>query len=131
MNEKEYKTIVIGSIICFLVLLFLQSITSGTAFRRANIQIDCLERELADARKRVEDCAGELEDSRGTIEQCYNSVGRIAEDVRRQSNELSEIIGNLILVREEVENMENALNFFYDKYGYNDNSLNNNGGELN
>lgn len=130
MNEKGYKVIVIGTILCFVILLFAQSIVDGTAFRRADTQIDALERELFDARKRVEDCTRELEDCRGTVDQCYNSVGRIADNLADDRTELSGIIENLKQVRKEVENMENALNFFYIKYGYLDHNSSDNGGEL-
>lgn len=130
MNEKNYKIIVIGTILCFVVLLFLQSVVDGAAFRRADTKIDTLERELSVARERVADCTRELEDCRGTVDQCYNSVGRIADNLADDRAELSGIIENLKQVRKEVEDMENALNFFYVKYGYIDHNFDNNGGEL-
>lgn len=130
MNEKGYKGIVIGTILCFVVLLFVQSIVDGAAFRRADTQIDALERELFDARNRVENCTRELEDCRGTVDQCYNSVGRIADNLADDRTELSGIIEDLKQIRTEVENMENALNFFYIKYGYLDDYNYNNGGTV-
>lgn len=129
MNE-EWKKSVFITCIFFVAVLFLQSIVDGYAFRRANTTIDNLERELSNATRRVKDVSRELEDSRSTIRNCYNSVGRIADDLAEQSTELSEIIANLRTVREEVKNMENALNFFYIKYGYNYDDFNNNVEEI-
>ena len=109
----------------FLAIIFIQSIVDNNVIRRADIKIDSLERELSDARNRVENCTRELEDCRGTVDQCYNSVGRIADDLADDRAELSGIIENLKQIRTEVESMENALSFFYIKYGYNvDNSDN-------
>lgn len=123
MNEKQKKIIVILCMFMFLALLLAQSVVCNREIRRADIQIDTLERELASSRERVADTQRELEDSRNTIKQCYNSVERIADNAREQSAELSDIIRELTAVREEVEVMENALNFFYIKYGFNDNSF--------
>lgn len=121
MNEKKYRFIISAVIILFVTVIVIQSVTDGAAIRRADTQIDTLERQLSDATRRVEESRRELEDCRGTIRQCYTSVERIAYDIGRQSEELSDIIGKLKVVRTEVENMENALCFFYVKYGYNDN----------
>lgn len=124
MNEKKKNTILIGFIILLFVLIIIQSIADCSAIRRADIKIDNLERELADAGRRVENCTRELEDSRGTIRKCYTSVGRIADNLAGQSTELSTVIANLKTVREEVENMENSLHFFYIKYNLDDNDFN-------
>ena len=123
MNEKQKKIIVVLCLFMFLAMLLAQSIVCNREIRRADIQIDTLERELASSRERVANTQRELEDSRNTIKQCYNSVERIADNAREQSAELSDIIRELTTVREEVEVMENALNFFYIKYRLNDNSF--------
>lgn len=131
MDESKYKRVgIISCIIMFVALLVTQSVIDNLAIRRADTKIDALERELADAGKRVEECSRELDDSRRTIEQCHNSVGRIADNFREQSEELQGIIANLKTVREEVQNMENALSFFYIKYGFDDDNPDSNGGEL-
>ena len=131
MNEKQFKKAgVICGFIFLVLLLVVQSITDNITVRRADIKIDNLERQLFEATERTAQCTRELEDSRGTIRQCYNAVGRIADDFGRQSEELSDIIDKLNLVRKEVENMENALDFFYVKYGLNNDALDNNGGKI-
>lgn len=126
MNEKQKKIIVVECLLLFIALLVAQSIVCNREIRRADIQIDTLERELATSRERVANTQRELEDSRNTIRQCYNSVERIADNAREQSAELSDIIRELTAVREEVEVMENALNFFYIKYRLNDSASDNN-----
>ena len=131
MNEYQIKKgWVIASFILFLAIIFIQSVCDNHAIRRADTQIDTLERNLADAEKRAAQCERELEDSRRTIAKCHSSVGNIAERLGEQSEELSGIIENLKTVREEVKNMENSLNFFYIKYGLNDNNPDNLGGEI-
>ena len=130
MNEKECRIIVIITILFFLAVVFIQSIAYNQSARRTDTQIDGLTQQLDDARARVENCTRELNDCRGTFEKCYNSVGRIADSLNGQSEELSGIIENLKTVREEVENMENALNFFYIKYGYPDDDFNSDGGTV-
>lgn len=125
MNEKQKKIGVILCLFVFLAMLLTQSIVCNREIERTDIQIDALERELASSRERVANTQRELEDSRSTIKQCYNSVERIADNAREQSAELSDIIRELTTVREEVEVMENALNFFYIKYGFNGNSFTN------
>lgn len=126
MNEKQKKIIVVECMLLFIALLVAQSIVCNREIRRADIQIDTLERELATSRERVADTQRELEDSRNTIRQCYNSVERIADNTREQSAELSDIIRELTTIREEVEVMENALNFFYIKHSLNDSASDNN-----
>ena len=126
MNEKQKKIIVVLCLFMFLAMFLAQSIVCNGEIRRADIQIDTLERELATSRERVANTQRELEDSRNTIKQCYNSVERIADNAREQSEELSDIIRELTAVREEVEVMENALNFFYIKYRLNDNTFDSN-----
>lgn len=126
MNEKQKKIIVVLCMLLFIALLVAQSIVCNREIRRADIQIDTLERELATSRERVANTQRELEDSRNTIRQCYNSVERIADNAREQSAELSDIIRELTAVREEVEVMENALNFFYIKHSLNDSASDNN-----
>ena len=131
MNEKQFKKISVSlCLLMFVAIIFAQSVIDNRAIRRADTQIDTLERELADARRRVEECGRQLEDSTRTIEQCYNSVGRIADTVSDQSTQLQSIIANLRTVREEVKNMENTLNFFYIKYGIAFDNTDNQGGEL-
>lgn len=130
MNEKAKKGIVIICIVFFIAIICIQSVVYNHALGRADTQIDSLERNLTDAEKRTAQCERELEDSRRTIAKCYSSVGNIAERLGEQSEELSGIIENLKTVREEVKNMENSLNFFYIKYGLNDNNPDNNGGEI-
>ena len=122
MNEKQKKIIVVLCLFMFLAMFLAQSIVCNGEIRRADIQIDTLERELATSRERVANTQRELEDSRNTIRQCHNSVERIAENAREQSAELSDIIRELTAIREEVEVMENTLNFFYIKYRLNDNA---------
>lgn len=122
MNEKQKKIIIVECMLLFIAMLVTQSIVCNREIRRADIQIDTLERELANSRERVADTQRELEDSRNTIKQCYNSVERIAENTREQSAELSDIIRELTTIREEVKVMENTLNFFYIKHSLNDNA---------
>ena len=122
MNEKQKKIIVVLCLFMFLAMFLAQSIVCNGEIRRADIQIDTLERELATSRERVANTQRELEDSRNTIRQCHNSVERIAENAREQSAELSDIIRELTAIREEIEVMENTLNFFYIKYRLNDNA---------
>ncbi len=126
MNEKQKKIIVVLCMLLFIALLLAQSIVCNREIRRADIQIDTLERELVTSRERVADTQRELEDSRNTIRQCHNSVERIANNTREQSAELSDIIRELTTIREEVEVMENALNFFYIKHSLNDSASDNN-----
>lgn len=126
MNEKQKKIVIVLCMFMFLALLLAQSIVYNREIERADIQIDTLERELATSRERVADTQRELEDSRNTIKQCYNSVERIADNTREQSAELSDIIRELTAIREEVEVMENALNFFYIKHSLNDSASDNN-----
>lgn len=126
MNEKQKKIIVVLCMLLFIALLLAQSIICNGEIRRADIQIDTLERELATSRERVANTQRELEDSRNTIRQCYNSVERIADNTREQSAELSDIIRELTTIREEVEVMENALNFFYIKHSLNNSASSNN-----
>lgn len=126
MNEKQKKITIVLCMFVFLAMLFAQSIVYNREIERADIQVDTLERELATSRERIADTQRELEDSRNTIRQCYNSVERIAENTREQSAELSDIIRELTTIREEVEVMENALNFFYIKHSLNDNAPDNN-----
>lgn len=126
MNETQKKIMVVLCMFMFLVMFFVQSIVCNREIRRADIQIDTLERELSTSRERVIDTQRELEDSRNTIRQCYNSVERIAENTREQSAELSDIIRELTTIREEVKVMEDALNFFYNNYSLDDNALDSN-----
>lgn len=129
MNEEWKKSVFIASIF-FIAVLCLQSALDSRLVRRANTQIDDLKRELANAETRIGDVTRELEDGRNTIRNCYSSVERIKDNLAEQSTELSEIIANLRTVREEVKTMENSLSFFYIKYGRYNDSLNNNGGEV-
>ena len=126
MNEKQKKIIIVECMLLFIALLVAQSIVCNREIRRADIQIDTLERELATSRERVANTQRELEDSRNTIRQCYNSVERIADNAREQSAELSDIIRELTTIREEIKVMENTLNFFYIKHSLNDIAFDNN-----
>ena len=122
MNEKQKKNIII---ICFLVLVacfFIQSIAYNQSLGRANTTIDNLTEQLGDAQCRLVESRTEIRVCRDTIDDCRCSVRQIADGIERQSTDLKGIIENLKQVRAEVENMENALNMFYDNYGdkYND-----------
>lgn len=122
MNEKQKKNIII---ICFLVLVacfFIQSIAYNHSLGRANTTIDNLTEQLGDAQCRLVESRTEIRVCRDTIDDCRCSVRQIADGIERQSTDLKGIIENLKQVRAEVENMENALNMFYDNYGdkYND-----------
>ena len=129
MNEKNYRKIIIAMFLVFVSVIIAQSIADNTTIRRADTTIDALNRELSDARARAENCTRQLEDCTGTIIQCHDSVERIADSFSDDRAELSDIIENLRKVREEVENMENSINFFYIKYGYTDDNFNNNRSE--
>ena len=125
MNEGKIKNIfVIIILTAFALLITLQSVCYNYSARRADTEIDSLKRELASAGRTVELTARELEDSRTTIRECHDAVGRIADNLAEQSTELQSIISNLKTVREEVKNMEDALSFFYIKYGYNNSDTN-------
>ena len=125
MNEKSKKIIISLAIVFFVMLIVIQSITDNIIIRRANTQIDTLTEQLGDAQSRLVSCESEIRAGRNTIRECSNSVGRIANGLEEQSTELSGIIQNLKQVRAEVENMENALDKFYDNYGYFDFGYNN------
>ena len=122
MNEK-YKKIGVG--ICFFILVLgivIQSITCNYSLRRADNTINTLTTELADTQRRLREYRAEVSDSRRTITECHDGIGRVREGLDRQSGTVTDIIKNLKTVRAEVENMENTLNLFYGKYGYNDNN---------
>lgn len=124
MNYEKFKTIVFISCICLLSLfLGIQSIADNLAIRRADTTIDSLERELDSLRT-------ELEASRRTITECRREVTSIADGIGNDTTELQDVIRQLKKVREGIENMENAFNFFYDIYGDNDFNLDNTGGEI-
>lgn len=128
MDEKQKKTL--GVIFCMLMFVFMllaQSIVYNREVRRADSKADALERELVLAGERTAYTQRQLEDSRRTIGQCYASVERITDNTREQSDELSGIIAELKTVREEVKNMEDALRYFYIKYGSDNNSFDNSG----
>ena len=106
----------------FLVLFILiQSIADNITIRRADTTIDNLRHELTDTQTRLADSRTEIRDCRNTISECRGTVRRVNNELERQSGEIKDIIRNLETVRAEIENMENSLNLFYDKYGYNDN----------
>lgn len=130
MNEKQKKITIVVCFFFLVLFILIQSIADNIAIRRADTTIDTLGYELADTQRRLTDSREEIRDCRNTISECRGSIGRVHNELERQSTELKDIIRNLETVREEVENMENALNLFYDKYGYNDNDNNNNGGEV-
>ena len=123
MNEKLKKAGVIGTFILLVGLLVVQSIVDHQTIRRANSKVDQYSRLLTDSRMRVDYCAEQLVDCRRTITECDNSVERIANELNESGTTLQSVIANLRTVREEVEAMENALDYFHSKYGYNlDNS---------
>lgn len=129
MNEK-LKKIIVSIIFLLLVLcIVVQSIVDNNAIRRADSTIDTLGTELADAQRRLTESRAEVRASRAAISECRSAVRRVDDGLKRQSTELKDIIENLKTVRAEVENMENALDKFYDKYGDSDDSFNNTGGE--
>ena len=130
MNETKIKKTVACVFLILLTIICIQSIVYSTTVRRADTTIDTLNRELSDARARAAECSRQIEDCTGTINQCHDSVGRIADQFGDDRAELSDIIENLKTVRQEIENMENAINFFYIKYGYIDYNSNNNGGTV-
>lgn len=130
MNEKYKKTIIVISFFFLVLFILIQSIADNIAIRRADTTIDTLGYELADAQRRLTENREEIRDCRNTISECRGAVGRVHNSLERQSTELKDIIRNLETVREEVENMENALADFYGKYSYNDEYNYNNGSEV-
>lgn len=125
MNEKFKKNVIIFSFLFLVGCIVVQSIVDNKSLRRADNAIDTLGDQLADAQARLVGCTIEIRESRATINECRSSVRRVTDGLERQSTELKDIIENLKTVRAEIENMENALNMFYDKYGDNDNGNNN------
>lgn len=121
MNEKQKKITIVVCFFFLVLFILIQSIADNIAIRRADTTIDTLGYELADAQRRLTENREEIRDCRNTISECRGSIGRVHNELERQSTELKDIIRNLETVREEIENMENSLNLFYDKYGYNDN----------
>ena len=120
MNEKFKKNVVVFSFLFLIGCIVIQSIVDNRAVRRADNAVDTLGEQLADAQARLVGYTTEIRESRATIDECRSSVRRVTDGLDRQSTELKDIIENLKTVRAEVENMENALNMFYDKYGDND-----------
>lgn len=120
MNEKFKKNVVVFSFLFLIGCIVVQSIVDNRAVRRADNAVDALGKQLADAQARLVGYTTEIRESRATIDECRSSVRRVTDGLDRQSTELKDIIENLKTVRAEVENMENALNMFYDKYGDND-----------
>lgn len=120
MNEKFKKNVVVFSFLFLIGCIVVQSIVDNRAVRRADNAVDALGEQLADAQARLVGYTTEIRESRATIDECRSSVRRVTDGLDRQSTELKDIIENLKTVRAEVENMENALALFYDKYGNND-----------
>ena len=120
MNEKFKKNVVVFSFLFLIGCIVVQSIVDNRAVRRADNAVDALGEQLADAQARLVGYTTEIRESRATIDECRSSVRRVTDGLDRQSTELKDIIENLKTVRAEVENMENALAVFYDKYGDND-----------
>lgn len=120
MNEKFKKNVIVFSFLFLIGCIVIQSIVDNRAVRRADNAVDTLGKQLADAQARLVGYTTEIRESRATIDECRSSVRRVTDGLDRQSTELKDIIENLKTVRAEVENMENALNLFYDKYGDND-----------
>ena len=125
MNEKYKKIAVNICIVVFALLVIIQSVANNITVRRADTQINALTEQLGDAQSRLVSCQSEIRAGRNTIRECSNSIGRITDGLEEQSTELSSIIQNLKQVRAEVEIMENALDKFYDEYGYYDFGYNN------
>lgn len=121
MNEKQKKITIVVCFFFLVLFILIQSIADNIAIRRADTTIDNLRHELTDTQTRLADSRAEIRDCRNTISECRGTVRRVNNELERQSGEIKDIIRNLTTVREEVKNMENALNLFYDKYGYNDN----------
>lgn len=121
MNEKQKKITIVVCFFFLVLFILIQSIADNIAIRRADTTIDTLRHELTDTQTRLADSRAEIRDCRNTISECRGTVRRVNNELERQSGEIKDIIRNLETVREEVENMENSLNLFYDKYGYNDN----------
>lgn len=130
MNETFKKAGIVGVFLTLILCLFIQSIVDSSTIRRADTQIDSLVRELDDVRTELENSRREIADSRRTITECRESVSSIADGIGADTTELNDIIANLRKIRTEVEVMENAINFFYDNYGFGDDNNNNNGSEL-
>ena len=129
MNEKSKKIIVSIVFLLLVLCILIQSIVDNIAIRRANTALDTLGTELADAQSSLAASRTEIREGRATIIECRSAVRRVNDGLERQSTELKDIIENLRTVRTEIENMENALNKFYDKYGDSVDDFNNTGGE--
>ena len=121
MNEKQKKITIVVCFFFLVLFILIQSIADNITIRRADTTIDNLRHELTDTQTRLTDSRAEIRDCRNTISECRGTVRRVNNELERQSGEIKDIIRNLEAVRAEIENMENSLNLFYDKYGYNDN----------
>lgn len=121
MNEKQKKITIVVCFFFLVLFILIQSIADNITIRRADTTIDNLRHELTDTQTRLADSRTEIRDCRNTISECRGTVRRVNNELERQSGEIKDIIRNLETVRAEIENMENSLNLFYDKYGYNDN----------
>ena len=121
MNEKQKKITIVVCFFFLVLFILIQSIADNITIRRADTTIDNLRHELTDTQTRLADSRAEIRDCRNTISECRGTVRRVNNELERQSGEIKDIIRNLETVRAEIENMENSLNLFYDKYGYNDN----------
>lgn len=117
MNEKQKKITVSICFLCLVLCIVLQSVVSKCSSARTDRQIDALERELVGAREELARVGAELTDSRRTIGECRESVADITAELGNDNKELRGIIGQLEKIREEVEDMEDALRSFYGKYG--------------
>ena len=130
MNEKLKRIGIIGTFLLLVALLVIQSITDHKTVRRADTTIDILTRELDDAQRRLNDNREEIRDCRNTIIECRNGVRQVNNGLERETERVSDIIENLKTIRTEIENMENAINKFYGKYGGDDDYNYNNGSEI-
>lgn len=122
MNEKK-KCIVIY----VLVFVFCTIICTTVCYiitRRADTQIDSIATELEHTRNRLAECSTELDTCRATVGNCKQSITNISTRINEQSGELGEIIANLYIVREEIENMENCINSYYNINTNSNNSIN-------
>lgn len=130
MNEKNSRKVIIVVYLLLVAIVVVQSIVYSTAIRRADTTIDSLTQQLDDTQRRLTDCRTEIAAGRNTIVECRSSIRRVNSGLEQESTRVSDIIEDLKRVRTEIENMENAIDYFYNKYGDNIDNLNNMDGEV-
>ena len=130
MNEKQKKITIVLCFFFLVLFILIQSIADNIAIRRADTTIDSLTQQLDDTQRRLTDCRTEIAAGRDTIVECRSSIRRVNSGLEQESTRVSDIIENLKRVRTEIENMENAIDYFYNKYGDNIDNLNNMDGEV-